>query len=860
MKRIFTICLLLTLVFGANAQVRKTWNFMKGFSENTVALLAADAENWYGDTKKVYTMGIKQADNELTAMGEVIPETSGLLFGAAGKTHIGLCLTDGGTACKYEGAVLINGTKSGDYFKMPKVGPGSQVAISFYGTKVERGIQVEGGDFDQYVINVNNRLLNDSTQFANKDTTMAIIRISPEAPDSVQLTIKGSGNCEILSIVIDEGDPLEEGANIGYLYDSSYEGYSYDADLIPQLVPAEYTGIDVKDLTSATDVTQFYGYDVLMVSDAIAADHKFVPCIAKLLGYVPMINMNAKIYDTLGWGTTVAKEGGLPFILSQGQETSPLFSTLTIGYDDNSLYLTNGVAYGYTPTEGSAVANDSVLAYIDGIPAITRHGQYEHNDYFLIPVGIEGQAQMTEDFVNLLNNVVEVAKATKAEVTKAITPAFIFEYLDGQTMVTIKQTNKGAVVRYTLDGSQPDESSPVYTEPFAVTTAATIKAYATCEGYDDSEVAEAEVVIYSQLQAPTISYEKQPGKTLVTIASNAEGASIRWNILGSEEESESALYTGVITVTAECDITAFATIENKLNSAATTLSIPVDYITVYTDTLAHMDSNLEEYGSIDIIARSSYYDTSNKLDSTYIETIKVWDEVLGDSVNKDIYSYEYAVKGTLQYYDFNNGWAVGSYGQWIKNQKKAITNEIDADTYGPVTPFDLGYTANCLSFYGAGTSYDPMTAWLQTTVKYQAPFDIVTYLSAESGLNEAVKIYVSADSITWTQIDSIGTTYNKQVTRCVTSYEGTDKVYVKMDCATVTDKPKNVKTLLFDVLLLKPTPYAEGIEEVIGETPATENCRVKGIYDLTGRRMHVENVNMLPAGFYIVDGKKVIVK
>ena len=859
MKRIFTICLLLTLVFGANAQVRKTWNFAKGFSENTVALLTADTENWTG-TEKIYTMGIKQADNELTAMGQVIPETAGLLFGAAGKKHIGLMVTNGATACKYEGAVLINGSKSGDYFKIPKVGPGSQVAISFYGTKVERGINVEGGDFDQYVINVNNRFINDSTQFANKDTTMAIIRISPEAPDSVQLTIKGAGNCEIVSIVIDEGDPLDEGVSIGYLYDSSYEGYSYDTDLVPQLVPAEYTAIDVKDLTDATDVTQFYTYDVLMVSDAIAADHDFVPCIAKLLGCVPMINMNAKIYDTLGWGTAVAKEGGLPFILSQGQETSPLSSTLTIGYDDNSLYLTNGTAYGYTPTEGSAVANDSVMAYIDGIPAIARHGQYEHNDYFLIPVGIEGQAQMTEDFVNLLNNVVEVAKATKAEVTKAITPAFIFEYLDGQTMVTIKQTNKGAVVRYTLDGSQPDESSPVYTEPFAVTAAVTIKAYATCEGYYDSDVAEAEVVIYTQLQTPTISYEKQPGKTLVIIASNDEGANIRWNIVGSEEESESALYTDVITVTTACDITTFATAENKLNSAATTLSIPVDYITVYTDTLTHMDSNLEEYGSSDVIKRSSYYDTSNKLDSTYIETIKVWDEVLGDSVNKDIYSYTYAVKGTLQYHDFNNGWAVGSYGQWIKNQKKAITNDIDAETYGPVNPLELGYTANCLSFYGAGTSYDPMTAWLQTTVKYQAPFDIVTYLSAESGLNEAVKIYVSADSITWTQIDSIGTTYNKQVLRCVTSYEGTDEVYVKMACATVTEKPKNVKTLLFDVLLLKPTPYAEGIEEVIGETPATENSRIKGIYDLTGRRMHVENVNMLPAGFYIVDGKKVIVK
>ncbi|MCQ2256324.1 MAG: hypothetical protein MJZ29_12595 [Bacteroidaceae bacterium] len=87
MKKIFTLMTAMLLLCGlsANAQSRKTWDFTKGVSEETRAMLDADAAQW---TKTMNSEGtatstwatINAVEGELMAGGVVIPEFAGLNF------------------------------------------------------------------------------------------------------------------------------------------------------------------------------------------------------------------------------------------------------------------------------------------------------------------------------------------------------------------------------------------------------------------------------------------------------------------------------------------------------------------------------------------------------------------------------------------------------------------------------------------------------------------------------------------------------------------------------------------------------------------------------------------------------------
>ncbi|MBR4390932.1 MAG: chitobiase/beta-hexosaminidase C-terminal domain-containing protein [Bacteroidales bacterium] len=57
--------------------------------------------------------------------------------------------------------------------------------------------------------------------------------------------------------------------------------------------------------------------------------------------------------------------------------------------------------------------------------------------------------------------------------------------------VSISCATEGATIHYTLNGTSPTASSPVYSTPFTISTTTTVKAMAVKEGMNDSEVAEA---------------------------------------------------------------------------------------------------------------------------------------------------------------------------------------------------------------------------------------------------------------------------------------------------------------------------------------------------------------------------------
>ncbi|MBR1513208.1 MAG: choice-of-anchor J domain-containing protein [Bacteroidales bacterium] len=77
------------------------------------------------------------------------------------------------------------------------------------------------------------------------------------------------------------------------------------------------------------------------------------------------------------------------------------------------------------------------------------------------------------------------------------TPTFTPEagtYYEAQT-VSIACATPDATIHYTLDGTDPTASSPVYTTPINIETTTTIKAIAMKEGYNDSNIATATYTI-----------------------------------------------------------------------------------------------------------------------------------------------------------------------------------------------------------------------------------------------------------------------------------------------------------------------------------------------------------------------------
>jgi hypothetical protein len=77
-------------------------------------------------------------------------------------------------------------------------------------------------------------------------------------------------------------------------------------------------------------------------------------------------------------------------------------------------------------------------------------------------------------------------------------------YSSAQT-VTISSATAGATIRYTVDGSTPTASSPLYSGPISVPTSRTVNAIATKPGSANSAVSSASYTIGTQAGCPTQS-------------------------------------------------------------------------------------------------------------------------------------------------------------------------------------------------------------------------------------------------------------------------------------------------------------------------------------------------------------------
>ena len=161
---------------------------------------------------------------------------------------------------------------------------------------------------------------------------------------------------------------------------------------------------------------------------------------------------------------------------AKGQCADPVFS------------LADGSEFEHSNQEVSIVwNNDGVLRYtLDGSEPTAESQIYEGS--FTISESAVVKAKVFSD--DFFDSSVVTASLTRVwvNVARPVIDAAA-SFMGSKTKVSISCATEGAVVRYTLNGSEPNSHSTKYTGPFYVTDSCTVKAYAVMPDYRNSEVA-----------------------------------------------------------------------------------------------------------------------------------------------------------------------------------------------------------------------------------------------------------------------------------------------------------------------------------------------------------------------------------
>ena len=139
-------------------------------------------------------------------------------------------------------------------------------------------------------------------------------------------------------------------------------------------------------------------------------------------------------------------------------------------------------------------------------------------------------------------------------------------------VVSLGDTTPDNIIHYTLDGSTPLSSSPVYTGPLTLTKTTTVKAIATAGGYWKSAVAGVQYSVIPAAPTPVLtpgSGSYAPGQT-VTISDAIPTATLRYTTDGSTPTTKSTFYTKPILLTGTETINTIAIAAGDVESSVAT--------------------------------------------------------------------------------------------------------------------------------------------------------------------------------------------------------------------------------------------------------------------------------------------------
>ena len=866
MKRLLTLAALLMLVLGINAQEKKTWDFTQGLSEETVANLNADATNWAsngtdadGNTNNWKNNNNSFNKSNLMANGVVIPETAGLIFDIGSNKSNSIHLAQN----------KIRLTRKNTVITFPQLTNGQTITIvgrSANGTATNRGI-APVQSYLKFQADESSPQYNGACIFlgntveGSEGTYTFVWKVETDSaePVDVQFKLTPDGGIDFTLFMIDKGDApsVEEAQPVAYIYDGSLdEDYAY-VYLEGSSDKFILTPVDASN-TEETAETLRSNYTAVVVSPTIGADHPYLSTIKQTIAYVPVLNFNTAIYEALGYGKAVASTSN---ILSVMQENETLFEG--IDTTEGIELLSEGVITGVEL--GDYFAADDIIANAGDVVAMHIHNA-KRNAYMLLPLSIADMAVANQDNIALLiPNALSTLIATKRDVTAVGKPVIATVQEDGATTVSLSATNSKKIY-YTLDGSDPTVESTLYTEPFVLTEPTTVKAFAIGDGYTDSEIASKDVTILTQASAPSVSISQEEGKSVVSFSS-AEGVDIYYNYIGSTVLTESAKYTEPIELTQPTTIYAFAVGGDYLMSDLSKEVVTIEGINKYTlrwDVVSHFDANADEWSgkgqqqdAEGNIINANYFFTWGKNAGAYWDESSATDGTDEDGNPITIYTE------TLEPETYESGdWRIKSIGQVMTWEKLDLKNNIGDTNYrNPDSAEDAigvndqeGITNNAVTF-GKQPTGGPFNASLESTVAFQAPFDVVIYAgNGNAGEIPTMQVETSADGETWTKLGDVNYSLIKRnYKKTHLSYEGTDKVYVRIHH---TDAKSSGQ--VYDLYIMNNGEYSQNsdVTTAINDVQSSEAVRSE-VYSINGVRANaaVRGISIVRTTY--ADGKVV---
>lgn len=885
MKKLFTLAMLTLLgISSVNAQgLRKTWDFRNGFSQKTINALKADQEE-FGDTKywRNYESDSGKADDQhfwnaspdfknannqaCTHNGgteKVIEELDGLKFtsSTAAKKVV---ITYAGTQADNESSpngkfpygtsyIWINGKTEKIEFDA-NCGQQIRIGVESHSNSQDRGINIASSNGSLTLESGN-----PTPTFFNE----CVWTLDGSPSDVSTITLTTTNGCHIYYIIVGEGDdPNANKTKVTYLTggdatsEAAYQALVANDQLAVTAVKA---GADAE-----IDLDQD---QVFVISPSLPVEGGADMLKGALLNFYPVLNLNADIVKAMGYGETGAGE---PFALITNLK-SDLFTGFNLEEDYIEVDGLNGIVFeaekltGVKP--GDFFSESDVLATnAEGdLAYIMAHNLY-HNAYIYLPQEAVGHAK-------LLANAIDALKSSKSAIDQAPAPKITIDYKNLNTNITLAMASSSlpkAHIYYTLDGSEPTEASTEYTDVINVTAACTVKAVAIAEGYLLSAVASAEVAIFSQPAAPVISQNYEDGKTTVTLACETEGVDLWYNYAESNDTTRSMKYTEPITLTAPATLTTFAVAGGQVFSELTTGRVVVKNAVVRRDVIGHFDANTDEWGvnasggTGSTVYHFSWGKTATSIYDTTAEGQTSTDEEGNEIVVYPEKDYEYWVPSE------GSAWELKSKGQVLIYQTMTPGSDVGNDAgYNPDTSGDIiDYTPiskQDIQFAGK-ISGEPYTGAIQSRVKFQAPFNLVTYVGTAAGGDNVGKmmLQVSTDSLNWENVgDTLRTSTVKRLWKGYErNYEGTGEVYVR-----ILQVGGGSSVQIYDIYVLNAGEQSAALKQQFDdEFTGIENVTVKkakameGIYNLNGIRQSglKRGVNIIVFG----DGsvKKVMVK
>ena len=865
------------MIEAAQERPAPGWSDIESAGNDVVGAQAPDATHnrcfWYD----------KAEGGDVKANGEVIVELQGLDFNPAYGDNRSLAIavdypsTAIGTYAGGQYLWLGGGNKAAGQrlccFTIHNVPIGEKIkfVVESHRNGQARGLALFVNDVNDDANRIGEKFNTDAQATYTWENWMLPEGTTDEDGDGmVDIMVYNTNGCHVYSIEVGENT---EARTVAYLY-----GGSLGDDLGYGIISGDYNNnVTPIEATKAFTYEELAGFDVVVLSSTVS-NEEALQSLKQVRPFLPLLNMNPSIYNLWACGQTA--ESGIPFATVYNPAHA-LFRGLEVVQDLDAevptyvLPVTAGSSYTGLSALADPFDEDDIMgrAYQnDDVIAIHGHN-LSHNGFLFIPYTQQALADALSP--ELLNNAVKMLAGSKAPVTQAPSPTVALAYDDMATTVTLSCNVPKAEIFYTTDGSEPTTESTRYTEPFTLTEVLTVKAVARGDGYLLSDVAEQEVDLRQMAPMPTFAMESLDGKTVVTISSEPEGATIYYNYKGDNTQKKSSRYESPITCTRGKSIYAFVVCEGYLDSKVATAQVHVKNPHVRVDVLSKMDSNREDYfnhtnedsrNADQTVGYFFSWANSNSYpyyDPEYDETVTASDGT--DSIIHHRLNPEEVV-------DIENGWSVRSRGQrisWEAANPDLNYGDSGSGPYNPATVEDEDTYLPVTSYLVNLTDWDsnnyPASGKIQTTQPLAGPFDVVAYIvNAKGNPSPRTVIEVStstADDAEWAQLgDTLDLPNTRRLYRMhVRSYEETAPVYVRTRIVNNVARASYLNIYIANEGELSKQIIADqesGIEDV--QRPFTSTQRA--IFNLSGVRQE-----QLHRGLNIVrqaDGttKKILIK